>query len=139
MHVKLCNLTHLTEALLVIILLAPIWTFFARLICIMKSNGNAFYVNFVLIACNRQLIIVDADEKKNYFFATASWISRTSNYIGLLFPKKSVLAFFYSSKSISLMNYIMLSLIINYQITVKRWERPFPARRKLPIVLVCPA
>ena len=69
---RLSNLTYLTYALLVIILPASIKTFFARLICIMKLNKNAFYANSAKIVCDRQFIIEDADEKKNYFFATAS-------------------------------------------------------------------
>ena len=46
--------------------------FSVRLICIMKSNRNAFYVNSRKIVCDRQFIIEDADEKMNYFLATAS-------------------------------------------------------------------
>ena len=88
----------------------------------MKSNGNAFYVNSGKLARNLLFEIADADEKKVQFFATASRISRTSRFNKSSLPKKSVLAFFYSSKSISLIDYIMFTLIIKYQIIVKSWE-----------------
>ena len=88
----------------------------------MKSNGNAFCVNSCKIARDGQFKIADADEKKVQFFVTASQISRTSRFNKSSLPKKSVLAFFYSSKSISLINYITFTLIIKYQIIVKSRE-----------------
>ena len=41
--------------------------FSARLICIMKSNRNAFYVNSGRIAYDRQFVIADPNEIKTFF------------------------------------------------------------------------
>ena len=61
--------------------------FSARLICIMKSNRNAFCVNSGRIAYDRKFINADTNEIKTNFFATASQISHTSRFIRCLFLK----------------------------------------------------
>ena len=97
-------------------------TFSARLICIMKSNWNAFYVNSRRIAYDLQFVIADPNEIKTYFFATASQISDMGGFIRCLFLKKSRLAFFYSRKSIILIEFTTFTLTIKCQIIVKSWE-----------------
>ena len=113
--------------------------FSATLICIMKSNRNAFCVNSGWIAYDRKFINTDTNEMKTNFFATASQISHTSRFIRCLFLKKSRLAFFNSRKSISLIEFTTFILIKKCLIIVKRWEWPFSTGRKLPVAIVCPA
>ena len=81
------------------------------LICIMKSNSNAFYVNSRRITYDCQFIIEDPNEIKTHFFATASQISHMSRFIRRLILKKSLLVFFYSRKSKTLIEFLMFNLI----------------------------